>query len=50
MPNENNLRPEEKIKIKLAEKFFSKNIKVKFVTQFEDDLIKKIIKKIIKKY
>ncbi len=44
--NENNLREEEKFKIKHAEKFFDGKVKIEFRTQFSNDAIVDLIKKI----
>ena len=46
--SEDNLRKEEKQKIKHAEKFFNGNIKIEFRTQFSRDKITSLIKEIYK--
>jgi type III restriction enzyme len=44
--NENSLRKEESMKIKHAEQFFKGKVKIKFETQYKDDIIVNLIKKI----
>jgi len=46
--SENNLREEEKQKIRHAEKFFNGNVKIEFKTQFSNNKIVDLIGKIIK--
>jgi len=46
--SEDNLRKEENQKIKFAEKFFGKQIKIKFETQFSNDKIVDLINKVMK--